>query len=54
MTVLAWILIAYMTVSGIGAVVMVGKPRKPLTGGDAAAIVLINAAFIAALAVWGL
>jgi hypothetical protein len=40
----------------LGAIARVGKPREPLTGGDAAGVTIINAALIVGLILlwpWG-
>lgn len=47
MNVYAWILVALSFVSVIVEVTQVGKPRKPVTPGVAAATVVVNTAYAA-------
>lgn len=42
----AWLLIALQVVGALGSVAMVGKPRKPITGGQAAFTVILSAACV--------
>lgn len=41
-----WFLVVYCTLGALAAVYMIGKPRKPITPGDAIAVVLCNLAII--------
>lgn len=48
-----WILIGVLTLGAIATVMRIGKPRKPITAGDAAFSVALNILLIAALLIWG-
>lgn len=48
-TIVKWGMVGLMAFSALVTVTAVGKPRKPLTGGTAAGIVLFNGAWITAI-----
>jgi hypothetical protein len=49
-----WAFIALTAVGAVMTVANVGKPRKPITGGTAAGVVVLNALIIVAvIAYWG-
>jgi len=50
---LAVALTVFFAVGALLTISLIGKPREPLTAGSAAITVLINAAFIASIWIWG-
>lgn len=49
-----WVIAALIASGALLTVRDVGKPRKPLTGASAAAVVLVSAAFASVLVIAGL
>lgn len=47
-----WIIVGFLTLGALLSVANVGKPRKPITAGQAVTIVVINAALIASMVIW--
>ena len=52
MSPLAWGVLAFITLSTLITAASVGRPRKPITPGQAASIIAVNL-ILAVLAVWG-
>jgi hypothetical protein len=48
-----WFVVAWWIFNAVVTVAYVGKPRKPITAGGAAAVVLIEALFIAGMFLFG-
>jgi hypothetical protein len=44
-----WALIAYLAVGALGSIAIIGKPRKPLTHGQAIFVFVVSLAFILVL-----
>jgi hypothetical protein len=49
MSLVMWIVVAILALGALVSVATVGKPRKPMTGGAAALVVIIDAALIVAI-----
>src|SRR5690606_29375624 len=47
-----WVIVAYMALNALACVTAVGKPRGPLTGGQAATAVAINTLMVCAIVAW--
>ena len=50
--VLKWTLVTLFVIGMLFTVATVGKPRKPVTEGDAVASVIINGLLLTAILVW--
>lgn len=48
-----WFVVAWWIMNAVLTVASVGKPRKPITAGAAAVVVLLEAAFIAGMFLFG-
>lgn len=48
-----WFVVAWWILNAVVTVAYVGKPRKPITPGGAASVVLIEALFIAGMFLFG-
>lgn len=48
-----WFVVAWWILNAVVTVAQVGKPRKPLTAGTAAAVVAIEALFIGGMFMFG-
>lgn len=48
-----WFVVAWWVFNAVATVAQVGKPRKPITASTAAAVVVIEALFVAGMFMFG-
>lgn len=47
-----WIIVGMLALGVVAAILAIGKPRRPLTPGDAALLTIFNTAYIVAIILW--